>query len=178
MKNKYFLVSALLIIIYSHLAIAQDASSLPDINKLIKADFPQCRLLQLKDLDHDLHQYFIAHHRSAQPGYINADFDGNGKEDYAVLLLCNDKKKQSIRFVVFMANKNNSYSYIKIENWSDELSLKNLYLESTKPGKIKDSESGRTITTKNACFSLNLFEAASQVYYWKNGKFHYVQISD
>jgi hypothetical protein len=176
--RRNILVIFLLLIINSSAAVAQESSSLSGVNQLIKADFPQCRILQLKDLDNDLQEYFIVNHPSAHPGYVIADFDGNGKEDYALLLLCGGKKKQTIRFDVLMADKNNSYSRIKIEKWSDELSLKNLYLEITKPGKIKETDSERTITIKNDGVSLNLFEAASRVYYWKNGKFNNVQTSD
>jgi hypothetical protein len=166
------------LMMHSAALTAYDQPAISKVNGLVKASIPQCRLLELKDLDGDLQKYISLGNSSAHPGFVNADFDGNGTEDYAVLLICGKGKHQTIQFAVFMANKNNSYSCIKINKWNEELYLKNLYLDYVKRGNITETETERVVKIINDGVSLNLFEAASQVYYWKNGNFSHIQTSD
>src|SRR4030066_1647522 len=80
------------------------------IESQIKTNFSTCRPLQLTDLDDGLQEYLNSTRPGLIPGYIAADFNGDGKKDYAVMLLCNEKKRPILKFVVFMANKNDSYA--------------------------------------------------------------------
>jgi len=171
-------VVSIQIIVYSS-ANSTKQNAIPDILALqIKSSYPACRLLQLSDSDKGLQEYLIGTPRGINPGYIAADFNGDTKEDYAVLLLCDDKNIPKILFTVFMSSKNGSYSCIDIHTWTGTLYLKNLYLDIFTPGKIREHDSRRVIPIKNHSVLLVLFESASQVYYWKDGKFNNIQISD
>jgi len=166
------------IIVYSS-ANSIKINKIPNIlESQIKSYFPTCRPVQLSDFDKGLQEYLSGTPRSINPGYIAADFNGDGKEDYAVLLICDNKNNPNIIFTVFMAVKDDSYSCINVHTWTGTLYLKNLYLDIVKPSKIKEHDSKQLITIKNYSVLLVLFEAASQVYYWKDGKFNHIQISD
>lgn len=180
-KRRIFIIYFIVIIPFMFLAtrlMAQELKSPPELESLIKSNFQSCRLLQLRDLNQGLRDYVVTNFLASSPGYIIADFNGDKLLDYATLLLCEGEMKSNIRFVVFMANKDRSYSCLEINKWTEELYLNNLYLRIAKPGRIREWDSERVFTIEHSSISLVLFEAASRIYYWKEGKFAYIQTSD
>jgi len=145
---------------------------------VIKKYYPECRPLQLKDLDRDLQDYFVANYPNLNPGYLSSDFNGDNILDYTFLLVCEQASKTVIRFIVLMGEKDSAYDLIEIQQWSEQPFLKNLYLHIVRPGNIKEWDSSRTVSLKFPCIELVLFESASRVYYWGDGKFKYIQTSD
>jgi len=173
-----YCIVAIPVLIYASVLCGNNLKISHKIESLIKINYPKCKLLQMTDLNQDLQDYFVHNFPNSSPGYVASDFNGDGKLDYAALLICLEKKKSTIRFVVFMARKDDSYSCLKIHKWSEKLYLSNLYLNIVKPGKIQEWDSERIITIEHPGIALVLFEAASRVYYWKRGQFNYIQTSD
>jgi hypothetical protein len=149
-----------------------------EIGKIIKKDFSNCRLVQLRDLYDDLQNYFKKTYPDLHPGYVYGDFNGDGITDYALLIRCKDHNSKIEKFIVFIGQGKESFSTIVIDQWNDELSLKNLFLSIIQPGKIREGDSSKIKILKFQGIKLSLFEAASRVYFWDNNKFSFIQTSD
>lgn len=148
------------------------------VERIIRTDYPDCRLVRPEDLYEDLQRYFQDKYRDSYPGYVYSDFNGDGITDYAVLIRCEISNRITEKFVVFMGKGKDAFQAIDIAEWDDELSLKNLFLHFVFPGTIKAWDSSSTVKLMSGGVELTLFEAASRVYYWDNGKFRFVQTSD
>ncbi|SRR6266850_2666970 len=69
----------------------------------IVSSFPGYHLLTLKELDSDAKAFFLKHFPKASPSVVQADFDGDGQLDYA-LLLKNDKSRLTKLVVLLCAD--------------------------------------------------------------------------
>jgi hypothetical protein len=74
------------------------------IDKIIIDDFPGFHLLTIQERDSDARTFILAHFPKRNPSVVNADFDGDGRLDYAVLL--KDKKSGISRFVILLCREN------------------------------------------------------------------------
>jgi len=70
-----------------------------DIDRVL-ADLPGYHLLKLTELDVEARAFFVEHFPKANPSVVHADFDGDGRLDYA-LVLRNDKS-QVTKLVVLL----------------------------------------------------------------------------
>lgn len=149
-----------------------------ELEKIIKKEFSNCRLIQFRDLYDDLQNYLKKKYPDLHPGYVHGDFNGDGITDYALLIRCEDHNSIIEKFIVLLGQGKDSFSTFVIDQWNDELSLKNLFLSIIQPGKIRERDSFKIKILKFQGIKLNLFEAASRVYYWDNDKFNFIQTSD
>lgn len=90
----------------------------PEILRLVKRFYPDFQIVQNKDLDQDLQDFLREKHLDNHPTWIKSDFNGDGINDYAVLLWKKEIKKKGLvhyyrKFVIFVS-KNKSVSPVVI----------------------------------------------------------------
>jgi hypothetical protein len=181
-----FLTVIMMVLIIAQTLYAQDRESnyktvSDNIEAILNQKYPLCKIVPMTELSSELQQYLVKIDPHYRPGLVCADFNGDGIEDYALLLQCrNSKTPNNIieKFVIVIGRANKDYDWRFINQWDDKLSLKNLYLSLVKPSTLKEVDHGKTIQLKNPGVELNLFEAAAKVFYLQNGEMKYIQVSD
>jgi hypothetical protein len=87
----------IVVLLWSVLASASDGQA-GDITTILK-QFPGYHVLTLRERDPDARAYIAQHFPKANVSAVRADFDGDGQEDYA-LLLKNDRSAKALLVVV------------------------------------------------------------------------------
>ncbi len=146
-------------------ASAQGKSCEDRIGSMVGKYYPGYSVVGLKGLDADLREYLAENNRRAEPGCIEKDFDGDGVQDYALLL--RNETNETERFVVLRGKADGSFIPLTLDVLKDRLG--SFYIRSVPPRKITLGRPG---------VELVLFEAASRVYFWSGGNFHSIQTSE
>ena len=117
---------------------------------------------------------------SSLVGYIPADFNCDGKQDLA-MILSNKKDSNTVAAWAFIAS-NNSFQPHKLYEYKRTNGFIPVGLQLRKPGNLRylDSSGGGPHQMQLKCDAVQVlyFETAARTYYWKNGKFSYVQTGD
>lgn len=115
------------------------------------------------------------------PVYIVADFNGDKKDDIALLLM--DKMKSGL-LVSFHSRGNNGYEHFTLDrlSWPD---LSRMYISKRQPGKVVTTagkgygeEGPKEVTLGHPGIDYGVFESAASVFYWKDGRYRRVWIAD
>lgn len=85
------------ILFWSVLTSASDGQA-GDITTILK-QFPGYHVVTLQERNPDVRAYIVQHFPKANASVVHADFDGDGNEDYA-LLMKNDRSAKPILVVV------------------------------------------------------------------------------
>jgi hypothetical protein len=144
--------------------------------EIVNKYYPHHILVQLKNLNEDVKKYFATTYAESHPGCTKGDFDGDGEADYALLLRAKIKEKIIERLVVLKGKGGKEFMAINLDQYDERTG--DSFLRSVPAGKIKDSTGTEMVTTNHPGFEIVLFEAASRVYFWRAGKFHFIQTSD
>jgi hypothetical protein len=110
------------------------------------------------ELSPDLREYFAQKYRGSRPGCVEEDFDGDGTQDYALLLRKKTGRAVVERLVVLRGKSDGSFIPLTLETLKDRLG--NFYIRAVAPGRIRKSavDSGKeeTITLKRPALELVL----------------------
>ena len=159
-----------------------DIQSTVQLKRIIEKYYPQCRLSKVSDLDKGLQEYLKQKHLDWHSGFVDGDFNGDQIPDYALLIRCGVTGKLIEKFVVLLGKADGSFQKITIAQWDEEPYFSNLILKKVPAGEKIEAyvESDKPVirTLKLPGIELILSESASQVYYWENGKFNYIQTED
>lgn len=90
-------LALMVVLLWSDIASASDGQA-GDIATILK-QFPGYHVLTLQERDPDARSYIVQHFPKANVSVLHADFDGDGHEDYA-LLLKNDRSAKAQLVVV------------------------------------------------------------------------------
>lgn len=159
--------------------------SLPSsIQKSINQFYPGTRLLEMKDMD-----LTSCGMLTEQPGIVQADFDGNGILDYALLLISTKVKREYAHpngrilylvgtfFVVFQGQREGKYQPILIETRETWLPS-SLGLAMARPGRFKTWDSSKTLELKNPAIERYICEQQAAVFYWDTDRYSPLLISN
>lgn len=146
------------------------------VGETIRNRFPRCRVVQTRDLDQDLQEYLSERPGGFPPGCLSADFDGDGRTDYALLLTSAAGKTGSQLLVALRAGKDGSLTPDTLETLGEGAGR--FYIRQVPPGTIRQWDNRRTVHLKHAAIMIELFESASRVYYWSGHRFQYMQTSE
>jgi hypothetical protein len=152
-----------------------------DVDSILKL-FPGYHVLTLQERDPNLKAYVVQHFPKANPSVVHADFDGDGHQDYA-LLLKNDKLGKTILMVALCPADGQCKSVYKLDVSADSNSV---YIRPVPVGSrvsqtdaipTSDHSPGRL---KSAGIRLRYYEQAELVLYWnsKLKKIEKVQTGD
>jgi hypothetical protein len=144
--------------------------------------FPGYHVLTSQERDPSLKAYIAQHFPKANPSVVHADFDGDGEQDYA-LLLKNDKLGKTILVVVLCPAESPCKSVYNLDVSTDSSSV---YIRPVPVGSrvsqteaipTSDHSTGRF---KSAGIRLRYYEQAEVVLYWnsKLKKIEEVQTGD
>jgi len=110
--------------------------------------------------------------------YIYADFNGDGKTDYAFLLM--NKKKYA---VWVLQSVDSDYKPIKLLTIGDlkEATI-NIGIELCPKGQLDylnlENDNTKPIDLKNPAITIQEFESMAETYYWEDGKYKSVTTGD
>ena len=112
--------------------------------------------------------------------YVNGNFNGDGKPDYA-LLLENDQHA----FIIWVLQSGvNDYKAIELKELTEATSPLNIGLELIGKGKLnylsmnENADDIKTLDLKYQAIQVSYFEASAETFYWKNGKYQSVTTGD
>lgn len=146
-------------------------------SKLIISTYYQHHtLVELRDLNEDVQEYFIEKYPNSHPGCIKEDFDGDGLVDYALLLRTNIKGRIIERLVVLKGKNGKEFIPIDLDEFYGRIG--DFFLRPIPVSKVEKCDRTEIVTLDRPGFEIVLFEAASRVYFWKGGKFNFIQTSD
>ena len=136
------------------------------VNEMISRDYPSAKVVEIADVDVKSCGVPPNH-----PGWVKADFNGDGQLDHAVLLMVGEPEKGpqrvAVHFVIFVREKDGSYKRIAIRSFEGRLPVGKLIQEQP-PRKVQESAvlGKRVITLRNSGIALVSCEQYAQVYYW------------
>lgn len=178
MKNIKLLILGLIIFSFAQNCLANNkntkSTDWKPINQLVDKFYPTYKIATIEDED----SAKSCGKEMGYKGFIKADFRGEGKSDYAVLL---SGKSDSNILVVFLKENNGVYKPILIEKEAGDI------IEVVKKGERIDADEdllgkqeGNHVMLKNPAIESVFCERSSAVYYWnkKTNRFIKVWTSD
>jgi hypothetical protein len=116
-------------------------------------------------------------------GVMSADFDGDGNDDYAVLVNLGRSKEKpepgetlfDVALFAFMAEKGGGFRRIELDRY-EGFSLA-FWLREEPEGELLDEQRGATVTIPNTGIYVD-YCGGGTVHYWQGGKFNTVETSD
>jgi len=77
-----------------------DAKPVEDELDVVLSHFSSQHMLTLGELDLQTRTFFLKHFPKGNPGIVRADFDGDGHEDFALLLIDNKSKATKLHILL------------------------------------------------------------------------------
>jgi len=149
---------------------------IPDsISNLMKSSFVGWRIKNERDFD-DFHRAaWIKAKPGLCPGIAKGHFINSLTNDYALLLVSSDQKKQSYKVVVFSpkGEKINSYIVESGRNFMERVAV-----SAISPGAYFGVENSPTVELKTDGIMVEELEVGSMIYYWSNGSFKNIITSE
>ena len=151
-----YVLAPIFLALFINGAYGADYKSVPEVINRYKN-----QIVNINDLDEEEREYFIKSERRVSPGIVKADFNGDGKEDVAILtksellfFICTERCKliKSIDYGGF-----SGYQYILPIN-------KGQLIEEF--GGIPENPPSPPVKLKNAAVHLIFYGKASIAYYW------------
>ena len=138
----------------------------------IQERYPQAKVVEVDDLNKDECEI-----PKSPPGFVEADFNGDGLTDYGVLLKASLKEEKEwqgkklkvmeIKFVVFLKEKSGSLRSIIIDS-SDQVHPLLVFIQLQPPGVIREIPTlgDRVFQLKNPGILRYFCGKSSAVFYW------------
>jgi hypothetical protein len=122
------------------------------------------------------------------PGVVRADFDGDGRDDYALLLKTRDTGKVTIwegkalrqaefAFAFFLADGSGGFKARVVQRYLSYLPTSEV-IQLQPAGRIRQMETNRTITLKHPGVTLVFCEKSATTYYLAAGKILSIPVAD
>ena len=173
-----YLLPVLILLAVAAARPAIAASELPAaVAKQIAKDYPGARILRRSNLSRLCEAV-----PDEAGGIMSADFDGDGNDDYAVLVNLGRSKEKpepgetlfDVALVAFMAAKGGGYRRIELDRY-EGFTLA-FWLREEPEGELLDEQRRETVTIPNAGIYVD-YCGGGAVHYWQGGKFHDVEVS-
>lgn len=158
---------------------------LPPDNVLsaIKKICPNCKVVTVNELADEAREEFLEIHPNANPGWIIGDFNGDGLNDYAVLLY--EKKKDKIyqKLLVLLAINENTFTRKTIvKEYEGDFYW---YIGVMPAGKVirhtmafaPDKNTPNEVVLKYTAIEYYKAGSSMSVFYFMQGAFHVMPVS-
>jgi hypothetical protein len=130
--------------------------------------FPGYHLLTLQDRDSETRAFLLKHFPKDSASVVRADFDGDGLEDYAVLIKAD--KSATTKLVVVLCSENIHYRPVyslDLTTDSESVYIRPLQVGSKVSGTPAiEGDHNSLVRLKTAGIQLTYFEQAKVVLYW------------
>ena len=137
---------------------------------------PKANIVSLEDLNLASRGKFQTEAPDASPGFIGADFNGDGIPDYAALLRFPRRGSSAEWLVVFLGNRDGGFHLRLLEKF-DGL-RDDLYIAMKAPGEVKPINSARGVKLRMPGIARVALDRSRKLFYWQNGRFQRVVISE
>jgi hypothetical protein len=149
------------------LAAPQAQVESSNINKILKS-FPGYHLLTLQERNSDAREFIIRHFPKDNPSVVQADFNGDGHPDFALLL--KDGKPGTAKFVILFCSRDaicKNVFEVDIPN-SGEVYIRPKPIRSqvSQTDAIETDNHPPAVTLSSTGIELTYLGQAKVVYYW------------
>jgi hypothetical protein len=123
-----------------------------------------------------------------KPGLVQADFNGDGRDDYAVLLKTKETDKKTtwqgtelreaeFAFAFLLDDASGGYKQMIVRRYSDFVPT-GVVLDLQAPGDVHDRETHKDIQIFNPSVILSFCEKSATAYFVTGGEIHSIPIAD
>lgn len=141
---------------------------------LLLTKFPEWHIVETKDLLGDDRNIWIKAHHDACPGIAKGNFEG-GQPTYAVSLI-RRKANRLWQALVVLSDKDQVFVARVLDPPSEV--ARPLVISRLPPGKYSSAEGDTIAAAKFDVIQEEAIEAGATVFYWKNGEFHRIVVSE
>jgi hypothetical protein len=128
------------------------------------------------------------HPLEKSPGLVRADLNGDGRDDYAVLLKTRETGKETLwegkklrearfAFALFIDDGKGSYKPRIVRRFTDFVPVA-VVLDLQPAGSVRHRETRKNIHAPNAAVTLSFCEKSATTYYMDGGKLRSIPIAD
>jgi hypothetical protein len=164
-------------------ALAQDTScvlNVPAVKLVVEhiaKQFPSWRIQTLSDFSVEYQDMWKKKHPQECPGFTSGHYLTKTKLTYAALLIPSDSRKPGYKLVLISQSRAGKTFSSVLENVNGVTSTPNV-IYTLPPGKYSDAETVDKVTVHSDVLVLEQLEAGSVLYYYRNGRFKKLIISE
>jgi len=137
---------------------------------------PKASILTLEMLDPASQEEFLSTGADGSPGLVSADFNGDGRPDYAALLSFPQKKSVGEWLVVLIGKPGGGFQLRLLEKYTGF--HEDLYITMQPPREIKPSNSSQKAKFTMPGIARIYPERPLTLFYWEKGRFQRVKVSE
>jgi hypothetical protein len=158
------------------IAVLQTAMKNPKLQAAMRQHVhPNATIVSLEDLNRVSQEKFLGAVDEASPGFVAADFNGDGVPDYAALLTFPQKNTSGEWLVVFMGNKDGGFQLRLLEKYNGVHD--DIYITMEPPGEVKPFHSARSVKLRAPGIARIHPDRRPTLFYWQKGRFQRLNLS-
>jgi hypothetical protein len=157
-----------------------DSSTLPaSAQKLLAARFSEWRPKLVSDMDTDDQQLWLtATHGKECPGIVAGHFETADEHSYAVLLVPKSNSSEGYKVgVLSKGSADKDYAW-KLIDHAETQADPGLVISKAPSGKYSDWEGNKSVRLKLDGIQLEWMEKGAVLYFWSEGQYHRIRVSD
>jgi hypothetical protein len=148
-----------------------------EVKEIIVNKYKNWRILQKKDLVSDDQMLWDKYHRGECPGVTTGNFDSSSKTGYAILIISQAKTIKRTKLLLLIMGDSGKYTSQVLYVENDVSNFPVIHKEP--PGKYSDFyDPKKTEEAKADVIVYEYIEASAVAFYYKNGQFRHLLISD
>jgi len=152
-----------------------DGIDLPlDIRRYIEQQSSQWKVITVTDLKPEYRTFLMSKNSTDCPGIVVGHFKPSSRTLYAVALVSRTLNAH-VKILVFEYKSNKYRSTVLMDTMSAN-PVPTIF--KVPPDTFEDWETGVNVKTRYPGVALAFYEGSSTLFYWSNGKFKRLQISD
>ncbi len=160
-----------------------DVSALPqEVQRKLEKNYPDWQPERLEHIYEDDRPLWIKVHPNECPGIAVGHFESKTELSYALLLISKpDRKRLGFRLVVFSrTGPSNPYVSHLVSTWNIGLFYQGSddAISTVPPGRYEEAIGPKNVQTNLDAIFFETFEKGAAVYYWKNGRYHELIVSE
>jgi hypothetical protein len=156
--------------------LLEKAMTNPRIQAIIRQHVhPNATIVSLENLNTGSRERFLNAVDDNSPGFIVADFNGDGVADYAALLRFPKKASLGEWLVAFMGRKDGGFQLRLLEKYDGFHD--DVYITIEPPGEVKPSNSSRPVKLQASGIARIQPDSPATVFYWGRGGFQRLRMS-
>ena len=148
------------------------------VQELLKSNYGTLRPKTLADLEGDGQKLWLSLNPHSCPGIAVGNFEGSGKNEYALLLIPASGTEVEYKVVVFAAPKGSSRYTTTLLDHGTNTPDSGMVISRVPPGKQTGFDETNSVRLKLDGINLQWLEKASVLYYYSNGAYHHLETSD
>ena len=158
------------------IAVLQTAMKNPKLQAAMRQHVhPNATIVSLENLNRVSQEKFLGSVDEASPGFVAADFNGDGVPDYAALLTFPQKKTSGEWLVVFIGSKDGGFQLRLLEKYNGVHD--DIYITMEPPGEVKPFQSARRVKLRAPGIARIHPDRRPTLFYWQKGRFQRLNLS-